>query len=194
MQIYFWAKLKMTIKPVKMDQLSRFFFSKLYKIFSPNLLKQVRTQKNVVLIKSSRKLKFEGCKHFHSKKQLLITLDLKYFIIQTKLKYLKSIIQSRSLLLPTYCTWQAEHPYPYDRGNLHFSEWQLKQLRLNKWPEASVSNETRKRYSFVYTFAEVWARKTRIRLALNAHQSYPLQSKTMECKVFGWNVTSFDGM
>ena len=54
-------------------------------------------------MRSSRKLKFERCKHFHSKKQPLITLDLKYFMIQTKLRYLKSILQSRPSLLPSYC-------------------------------------------------------------------------------------------
>ena len=60
--------------------------------------------KNEVLMRSSRKLKFERRKHFHSIKQLLITLDLKYFMIQRKLRYLKSILQSRSSLLPSYCS------------------------------------------------------------------------------------------
>ena len=53
---------------------------------------------------SSRKSKFERCKHFHSMKQPLISLNLKYFIIQIKFKYLKSILQSRSSSLPSYCS------------------------------------------------------------------------------------------
>ena len=52
---------------------------------------------------SSRKLKFVRRKHFHSIEQPLISLDLKYFTIQIKLGYLKSILQSRSSLLPSYC-------------------------------------------------------------------------------------------
>ena len=54
-------------------------------------------------MRSSCKLKFERRKHFHSIKQLLITLNLEYFMIQTKLRYLKSNLQSRSSLLPSYC-------------------------------------------------------------------------------------------
>ena len=55
-------------------------------------------------MRSSRKLKFERCKHFHSIEQPLISLDLKFFMIQIKLRYLKSILQSRSSLLPSHCT------------------------------------------------------------------------------------------
>ena len=55
-------------------------------------------------MRSSRKVKFERCKHFHSIEQSLISLDLKYFMIQIKSRYLKSILQSRSSLLPSYCT------------------------------------------------------------------------------------------
>ena len=55
-------------------------------------------------MRSSRKLKFERRKRFHLIKQPLITLDLKYLMIQTKLRYLKSILQSRSSLLPSYCS------------------------------------------------------------------------------------------
>ena len=49
------------------------------------------------------KLKFERCKHFHSIKQPLISLNLKYFMIQIRLRYPKSILQSRSPLLLSYC-------------------------------------------------------------------------------------------
>ena len=61
--------------------------------------------KNEVLMKLSCKLKFERHKYFHLIKQPLITLDLKYFIIETTLRYLKSILQSRSSLLPSFCRY-----------------------------------------------------------------------------------------
>ena len=51
--------------------------------------------KNEVLMRSSRNLKFERCRHFHSIEQPLINLDLKYFILQIKLRYLKSILQTK---------------------------------------------------------------------------------------------------
>ena len=54
-------------------------------------------------MKSSHKLKFEICKHIHSIEQPLITIDLKFFMNQMKLRYLKSILQSRLSLLPSYC-------------------------------------------------------------------------------------------
>ena len=56
-------------------------------------------------MRSSRNFKFERRKHFHSIKQPLINLDLKYFMIQMKLRYLKSILQSRSSLLLSYCSY-----------------------------------------------------------------------------------------
>ena len=59
--------------------------------------------KNEVLMRSSHKLRFKRRKCIHSIEQPLISLDFKYFIIQMKLGYLKSILQSRSSLLPSYC-------------------------------------------------------------------------------------------
>ena len=59
--------------------------------------------KNEVLIRSSHKLRFKRHKCIHSIEQPLISLDLKDFMIQLKLGYLKSILQSRSSLLPSYC-------------------------------------------------------------------------------------------
>ena len=56
-------------------------------------------------MRSSRKLKFERRKHFHSIEQPLINLNLEYSMIQIKLGYLKSIPQSRSSLLPSYCSF-----------------------------------------------------------------------------------------
>ena len=68
-------------------------------------MKMVRTLKNEVLMRSSHKLRFKRRKCIHSIEQPLISLDLKYFMIQMKLGYLKSILQSRSSLLPSYCTF-----------------------------------------------------------------------------------------
>ena len=67
-------------------------------------MKMVRTLKNEVLMRSSHKLRFKRRKCIHSIEQPLISLDLKYFMKQIKLGYLKSILQSRSSLLPSYCT------------------------------------------------------------------------------------------
>ena len=55
---------------------------------------------------SNHKLKFKRRKYIHSIKQS-INLDLKYFMI--KLRYLKSILQTRSSLLPTYCIFSFIH-------------------------------------------------------------------------------------
>ena len=41
--------------------------------------------------------------HMQAIEQPLISIDLKFFINQMKLRYLKSILQSRSSLLPSYC-------------------------------------------------------------------------------------------
>ena len=49
------------------------------------------------------KLKNERNKHI----QHLISIDLNFFINQIKLRYLKSILQSRSSLLPSYCRWNS---------------------------------------------------------------------------------------
>ena len=67
-------------------------------------MKQVRTLKNEVLMRSSHKLKFKRRKCIYTIKQRLINLNLKYLVIQIKLEYLKSILHSRSSLLPSYCT------------------------------------------------------------------------------------------
>ena len=66
-------------------------------------MKIVRTLKNKVLMRSSHELKFKRRKYIHSIEQPLISLDLKYSMIQIKLEYLKSILQSRSSLLLSYC-------------------------------------------------------------------------------------------
>ena len=55
-------------------------------------------------MRSSHKLKFKRRKCIHSIEQPLISLDLKCFTIQMKLRYLKSILLSRSSLLPSYCS------------------------------------------------------------------------------------------
>ena len=68
----------------------------------------VKTCKNEVLMRASHKLRFKRRKCIHSIKQPLISLDLKYFMIQMKLGYLKSILQSRSSLLPSYCMIKAK--------------------------------------------------------------------------------------
>ena len=77
-------------------------------------MKMVKTLKNEVLMRSSHKLRFKRRKYIHSIEQPLISVDLKYFMIQMKLRFLKSILQSRSSLLPSYCiTWtktQIMHP------------------------------------------------------------------------------------
>ena len=55
-------------------------------------------------MKSNHKLKSEKSKHIQAIKQPVISIDLNFFFInQIKLKYLKSILQSRSSLLPPYC-------------------------------------------------------------------------------------------
>ena len=72
-------------------------------------MKMVKTLKNEVLIRSSHKLRFKRRKCIHSIEQPLISLDLKYFMIQMKLEYLKSILQSRSSLLPSFCTYLIYH-------------------------------------------------------------------------------------
>ena len=59
-------------------------------------------------MRSNHKLKFKRRKYIHSIEQPLISLDLKYFMIQMKLRYLKSILQSRSSLLPSYCTYRRK--------------------------------------------------------------------------------------
>ena len=52
---------------------------------------------------SSHKLKYERSQYIQAIEQFLINLNLKYFMIQIRLGYLKSILQSRSSLLPSYC-------------------------------------------------------------------------------------------
>ena len=59
--------------------------------------------KNEVLMKSSHKLKNERSKHIQAIEQPLININLNFFINQMKLRYLKSILQSRSSLPPSYC-------------------------------------------------------------------------------------------
>ena len=59
--------------------------------------------RNEVLTKSSHKLKNERNKYIQAIEQHLISIDLNFFINQMKLRYLKSILQSRSSLLPSYC-------------------------------------------------------------------------------------------
>ena len=54
-------------------------------------------------MKSSHKLKNQKSEHIQAIEQPLISLDLKFFIKQMKLRYLKSFLQSRSSLLPSYC-------------------------------------------------------------------------------------------
>ena len=71
-------------------------------------MKMVKTLKNEVLIRSSRKLEFERRIYIHSIEQPLITLNLKYFVIQMKLRYLKSFLQSRLSLLPSYCMYHTD--------------------------------------------------------------------------------------
>ena len=62
--------------------------------------------KNKILMRSSRKLKFERHKYFHSVRQPLFSLDLKYFIIEIKLRYLKSILSLvRHCSHPTVVTY-----------------------------------------------------------------------------------------
>ena len=70
-------------------------------------MKMVRTLKNEVLMRSSHKLKFKRRKCVRSIEQPFISLDLKYYMVQIKLGYLKSILQSRSSLLPSYCIMLA---------------------------------------------------------------------------------------
>ena len=67
-------------------------------------MKIVKTLKKKVLMRSSHKLRFKRRKCIHSIEQPSISLDLKYFMIKMKLWYLKSILQFRSSLLPSYCT------------------------------------------------------------------------------------------
>jgi len=93
--------LNIIVKPVKIVQLSWFFFQNYVKFFT--LSNEIGwTLKNEVLVRSSHKLRFKRRECIHSKKQPLISLNLKYFMIQMKLGYLKSILQSRSSLLPSY--------------------------------------------------------------------------------------------
>ena len=65
--------------------------------------------KNEVLMKSSHKLKNERSKYIQAIEQPLISIDLKFFTNQIKSKYLKSILQSRSSLLPSYCRSGQHH-------------------------------------------------------------------------------------
>ena len=80
----------------------------------PDLMSQVRMLKNEVLMKSSHKLKNQRSEHIQAIEQPLISLDLKFFIKQMKLRYLKSFLQSRSSLLPSYCTC-GEKAIKYER-------------------------------------------------------------------------------
>ena len=84
--------IKHSIKTCNNDQNELIFFSKLFENFSPDLKKMVRTKKNKVLMRSSHKLRFERRKYIHSIEQPLISLDLKYFMIKVKLRYLRYIL------------------------------------------------------------------------------------------------------
>ena len=91
--------------------------------------------KNEVLMKSSHKLKNERSKYIQAIEQPLISIDLKFFINQMKLRYLKSILQSRSSLLPSYCIRREgkkkkEKDIQYD-GSKNNLDWRIDFRYLN---------------------------------------------------------------
>ena len=109
-------------------------------------------------MKSSHKLKNERSKYIQAIEQPLISIDLKFFINQMKLRYLKSILQSRSSLLPSYCSslcnrvWKKTMFFIF--SFFHF----LCNLRISTGPLSVTKNEIfcNLQYIFFINFTNIW--------------------------------------